>query len=81
MSVFYTRVLFLGHVLPAKSISVNIENVEKVKNLPVPQNFKEVQSILDLASYYRWIINQFAKKAQCLHELVGPTFKQEKEQG
>ena len=30
-------------------------------------------SFLGLASYYRHFIPHFAKKAQCLHELVGPT--------
>ena len=56
-----------------KGISANPEKVEKVKTWPVPKNIKEVQSFLGLASYYRWFIDKFAKKARCLHELVGPT--------
>ena len=39
------------------------------------KNIKEVQSFWGLASYYRHFIPHFAKKAQCLHELVGPTSK------
>ena len=70
---FYTSVLFLGHILSAKGISANPEKVEKVKTWPVPKNFKEVQSFLGLASYYRWFIYKFAEKARCLHKLVGPT--------
>ena len=70
---FDTSVLFLGHILSAKGISLNPENVEKVKTWPVPKNIKEVQSFLGLASYYRQFIDKFAEKAQCLHELVGPT--------
>ena len=70
---FDTSVLFLGHILLAKGISVNPEKVEKVKTWPVPKNIKEVQSFLGLASYYRRFIDKFAKKARCLHELVGPT--------
>ena len=70
---FDTSVLFLGHVLLAKGILANPENVEKVKTWPVPKNIKEVQSFLGLASYYRQFINKFVKKAQCFHELVGPT--------
>ena len=50
---FNTSVLFLGHILLAKGISVNPEKVEKVKTWPVPKNIKEVQSFLGLASYYR----------------------------
>ena len=70
---FSTSVLFMVHVLLAKGISANPEKVEKVKTLPVPKNTNEVQSFLGLASYYRWFIPHFAKKVQCLHELVGPT--------
>ena len=65
--------LFLGHVLSAEGISANPEKVDKVKTWPVPKNIKEVQSFLGLASYYRHFIPHFAKKAQCLHKLVGPT--------
>ena len=70
---FSTSVLFLGHVLLAEGISANPEKVDKVKTWPVPKNIKEVQSFLGLASYYRCFIPHFAKKARCLHELVGPT--------
>ena len=60
---FDTIVLFLGHILLAKGISANPEKAEKVKTWPVPKNIKEVQSFLGLASYYRWFIDKFAKKA------------------
>ena len=70
---FSTSVLFLGHVLSAEAISANPEKVDKVKTWPVPKTIKEVQSFLGLASYYRRFIPHFAKKARCLHELVGPT--------
>ena len=70
---FSHSVLFLGHVLSAEGISANPEKVDKVKTWPVPKTIKEVQSFLGLASYYRHFIPHFAKKAQCLHELVGPT--------
>ena len=70
---FDTSVLLLGHILLAKGISANPEKIEKVKTSPVPKNIKEDQSFLGLASYYRWFIDKFAEKAQCLHELVGPT--------
>ena len=70
---FDTSILFLGHILLAKRISVNPEKVEKVQTWPVPKNIKEVQSFLGLASYYRQFINKFAEKARCLHKLVVPT--------
>ena len=75
---FNTSVLFLGNILSANGISANPEKVEKVKTWPVPKNIKEVQSFLGLASYYRWFINKFATKAQCLHKLAGPTSNKQK---
>ena len=75
---FSTSVLFLGHVLSAQGISANPEKVDKVKTWPVPKNIKEVQSFLGLASYYRHFMPYFAKKAWCLHELVGPTASKHK---
>ena len=75
---FDTSILFLGHILSAKGISANPEKVEKVRTWPVPKNIKEVQSFLGLASYYRWFIDKFAKKARYLHELVGPTSNKHK---
>ena len=78
---FDTSILFLGHILLAKGISANPEKVEKVQTWPVPKNIKEVQSFLGLASYYRRFIDKFAKKAQSLHELVGPTSNKHKKPG
>ena len=75
---FDTSVLFLGHVLSAERISVNPEKVEKVWDWPIPTNAKEVHSFLGLASYYQRFIPKFAKIAQCLHELVGPTSNKHK---
>ena len=64
--------------MSAEGISTNPEKVEKVKNWPVPQNIKDVQSFLGLVLYCRQFINQFAKKAQCLPELVGPAANKSK---
>ena len=45
---------------------------------PTPTNAKEVHSFLGLASYYWRFIPKFAKIAQCLHEVVGPTSNKHK---
>ena len=70
---FDTSVLFLGHVLSSEGISMNPKKVEKVQDWPTPTNAKDVHSFLGLASYYQRFIPKFAKIAQCLHELFGPT--------
>ena len=75
---FDTSVLFLGHVLSSEGISVNPKKVEKVWDWLIPTNTKEEHSFLGLASYYWRFIPKFAKIAQCLHELVGPTSNKHK---
>ena len=65
-------------MLSVEGISANPEKVEKVCDWPIPTNAKEVHSFLGLASYYQRFIPKFAKTAQCLHELVGPTSNKHK---
>ena len=77
---FDTSVSFLGHLLSSEGISANPKKVDKVQDWPVPMNAKEVHSFLGLASYYQRLIPKFAKIAQCLHELVGPTSNKHKKQ-
>ena len=76
---FQTSVIFLGHVLFAKGTQPNPEKVEKIKTWPTPQNVKEVHSFIGLASYYRRFINNFAKIAAPLHQLIGPVATKKKE--
>ena len=51
---------------------MNLKTVEKVRDWLIPTDTK-VHSFLGLASYYQRFIPKFAKIAQCLHEMVGPT--------
>ena len=65
--------IFLGHILSAGRISANPEKVDKVRDWLVPKNAKELHSFLGLASYYHWLIPNFAHIAKCLHQLVDLT--------
>ena len=70
---FQTSVIFLDHILSADRISTNPEKVEKVRDLLVPKNAKELHSFLSLASYYCQFIPNFTHIVKCLHQLIGPT--------
>ena len=65
--------IFLGDILSADRISANPEKGDKVRDWAVPKNAKELHSFLGLASYYCWLIPNFACVAKCLHILIGPT--------
>lgn len=70
---FKEEILFLGYVVTRHAIKPNPATIEKVKNFPLPTSIKEVRSFLGLASYYRRFINDFAKIARPLHELLKST--------
>ena len=72
---FQKSMVFLGHVLSKDGISLNLEKVSKVRDLPVPKTAKEVHSFLGLASYYRQFIPQFVKWANPLHDLIHPVLQ------
>ena len=73
MLFFQASVIFLGHILSVNRIPANPEKVDKVRDWPVPRNAKELPSFLGLASYFHWLIPNFACVAKCLHQLIGPT--------
>ena len=51
---------FLGHSIAENCISINEENLEKIRGAKRPTTKKEVRSFLGLATYYRDHIPSFA---------------------
>ena len=61
--LFRKEVTFLGKHVSPEGISLNPENVKKVKNWPVPKNSKDVERFLGFANYHRDHIKEYSHMA------------------
>ena len=52
---------FLGHVVSASGVSVDLETVEAVMSCERPKSIIEIHSFLGLAGYYRRFIEDFSR--------------------
>ena len=58
--LFQTEVEYLGHKISKGGVSLIPEYVQKIKDLPVPKNGKEVATFLGFAGYYYTFIPQYS---------------------
>ena len=65
-----TKVRFLGHVVSASGVSVNLEKVEAMMSLEMPKSVFEIRSFLGLAGYYRRFIEDFFRLAAPMTRLT-----------
>jgi hypothetical protein len=64
------EVAFLGHVLSAEGVAVDLSKIEAVSKWQSPKSVTEIRSFLGLAGYYRRFIENFSKIAKPMTELL-----------
>jgi hypothetical protein len=67
---FLERVKFLGHVIERGKISVDPDKFEPLKKLKIPENKKDLQSVLGFLNYFRRFVSNFAQRAKPLYDLL-----------
>ena len=61
---------FLGHIISREGIRIDPEKIEKMINIGLPKNLKELRSRLDLFSFYRQYIKGFSTITKLMYELT-----------
>ena len=69
--LFQTETTFLGRIVSSEGVGVNPNNIEKVKNWPIPKSVKDVEKFLGFLNYHREHIRDYAKITSVLYELKG----------
>ncbi len=57
---------FLGHIVSAEGISLNPENVQAIKDTPVPTCLSEMESFMDMVTFYTTFLPKLATVAEPL---------------
>ena len=67
---FLTEVKFLGHVVSATGVSVDLEKVEAIMSWERLKSVFKIHSFLELAGYYRRLIEDFSRLASPMTRLT-----------
>ena len=79
--LFQKRVAYLGHIVSEDGVAVDPDKIARIRDWPTPTNQVELRSFLDLASYYRKFVYNFAKVASPLHALTGKSDASDRKTG
>jgi hypothetical protein len=64
------RIAYLGHVLSAEEVSVDISKIKVIQDFPRPKCNKDVKAWLGLTGYYRRFVKGFAARSANLTALL-----------
>jgi hypothetical protein len=64
------QVEFLGYVISANGVAMELSRVETIKDWPIPRSYYEVQVFLGFANFYRRFIERYSAIARPLTSLM-----------
>ena len=64
------KIKFLGYEIGENGIESDPDKIEKIKNVPIPRNIKDIRSFLGLTGYYRRFIKDFTQVAKQMTKLL-----------
>jgi hypothetical protein len=68
--IFYqNNIHYLGHIISAPGIEVDLENIEAIRGWLSPNSVAEVRSFLGIVVYYRRFIKGFSRIARLITSL------------
>jgi transposase InsO family protein len=62
--------VYLGHLIDGRGISVDPEKVNAIVNLPLPKTKTQLKSVLGMFSFYRRFLKDYSTVAAPLHHLL-----------
>jgi hypothetical protein len=60
---YQKKIQYLGHVISAEGIAVNLEEVRAIIEWPVPKDVEDIRSFMRITKYYCRFIEGFSKIA------------------
>ena len=64
------EVAFLGHIVSERGVEPDPEKIKAVSEFPQPKGVRNIREFLGLTGYYHRFIQDYAKIAKPLHELL-----------
>ena len=55
-----SSVEFLGYIVSSKGLKMDNNKINAIKDWPIPQNIKDIQTFIGFANFYRRFINKFS---------------------
>ena len=65
-----SRVTYLGHVVSESGIETDPDKTEAIRTWPIPRSVKDVRAYLGFTGYYRRFIQNYARIARPLNDLL-----------